>query len=198
MTFKNAVLELPYGGAKGGLKINPKNYSKREIETLMRRFTIELAKKNFIGAAIDVPGPDLGTGEREMSWMKDAYSKFAGHLDINASGCVTGKAINQGGIPGRTESTGLGVFYATREILEDTEFCLQNNIPPGLRGKSVIIQGFGAVGYYAAKYMQAYGAKIVGIAEQDGSIYDPNGIDPEDLHAYKTTKKGIKGYPKAA
>lgn len=114
------VESKPYGGAKGGIKIDPKKYSKREIETLVRRYTIELAKKNLIGASIDVPGPDLGTGEREMSWMKDAYSKFAGHRDINAMGCVTGKAINQGGIHGRTESTGLGVFYAIREILEDT------------------------------------------------------------------------------
>jgi glutamate dehydrogenase (NAD(P)+) len=125
MTMKNAVLDLPYGGAKGGLRMDHRKYSAREIESAMRRFTIELAKKNMIGAAIDVPGPDLGTGEREMSWMKDAYTKFAGHKDINAAGVVTGKSINQGGIVGRTESTGLGVFYGTREILEDTEFCLQ-------------------------------------------------------------------------
>ncbi len=137
MTLKNAVLDLPYGGAKGGLRMDHRKYSAREIESAMRRFTIELAKKNMIGAAIDVPGPDLGTGEREMSWMKvqivlnisisfnqDAYTKFAGHKDINAAGVVTGKSINQGGVVGRTESTGLGVFYGTREILEDTEFCL--------------------------------------------------------------------------
>lgn len=123
MTLKNAVLDLPYGGGKGGLKMDHRKYSAREIESAMRRFTIELAKKNMIGAAIDVPGPDLGTGEREMSWMKDAYTKFAGHKDINAAGVVTGKAINQGGIVGRTESTGLGVFYGCRELLEDKEFC---------------------------------------------------------------------------
>ncbi|CAD8118936.1 unnamed protein product [Paramecium sonneborni] len=198
MTFKNAVLELPYGGAKGGLKMNPKKYSKREIESLMRRFTIELAKRNFIGAAIDVPGPDLGTGEREMSWMKDEYTKFAGHLDINAQGCVTGKAISQGGISGRTESTGLGVFYGCREILEDYEFCTQAGIPAGLRGKSIIIQGYGAVGYYAAKYMCAYGAKLVGVAEWDGSIYEENGIDPDELQAFKEQRKGVKGFPKAS
>ena len=116
------------------MKIDPKKYSAREIETIMRKYTIELAKKNLIGAAIgknphltifilDVPGPDLGTGEREMSWMKDAYTKFAGHRDINAQGVVTGKSIEQGGIHGRTESTGLGVFYATRDILSDSSFC---------------------------------------------------------------------------
>jgi len=123
MTVKNAILDLPYGGGKGGIRINPKKYSKREIESLMRRYTLELAKKNFIGAAIDVPGPDLGTGEREMTWMKDTYNIYYGHKDINAVGCVTGKSVNVGGIDGRTESTGLGVFYALREILNDITFC---------------------------------------------------------------------------
>lgn len=132
-----------------------------------------------------------------MSWMKDAYSKFAGHRDINAMGCVTGKALNQGGIHGRTESTGLGVFYAVREILEDTQFCLNNNIPHGLRGKTFVVQGFGAVGYYASKFMTNYGAKLVGVAEWDGSIYNPEGLNPDDLMTYKTSKKGIKGYPQA-
>jgi len=139
MTLKNAVLDLPYGGAKGGVKIDPKKYSAREIETIMRKYTIELAKKNLIGAAIDVPGPDLGTGEREMSWMKDAYTKFAGHRDINAQGVVTGKSIEQGGIHGRTESTGLGVFYATRDILSDTSFCVATGVPPGLKGRSFVV-----------------------------------------------------------
>lgn len=139
MTLKNAIIDLPYGGAKGGIGIHPKKYSRREVETLMRRYTIELAKKNFIGASIDVPGPDLGTGEQEMSWMKDAYTAFAGHKDINASGCVTGKALNQGGITGRTESTGLGVFYGMREILEDPELCSYLKVSPGVKGKNFII-----------------------------------------------------------
>jgi glutamate dehydrogenase (NAD(P)+) len=151
----------------------------------MRRYTVELAKRNSIGASIDVPGPDLGTGEREMSWMKDAYTKFTGHKDINALGCVTGKALNQGGIPGRTESTGLGVFYAIREILGDAEFCKANDIVHGLKGKSFVIQGFGAVGYYASKFITEFGGKLIGVAEWDGSIYEPNGINPDDLNTYK-------------
>lgn len=151
----------------------------------------------MINDLLDVPGPDLGTGEREMSWMKDAYTKFAGHRDINAMGCVTGKALNQGGIHGRTESTGLGVFYAIREILEDTQFCVVNNIPPGLRGKTFVVQGFGAVGYYASKFMTNYGAKLVGVAEWDGSIYNAEGFNPDDLFNYKVAKKGIKGFPQA-
>lgn len=130
--------------------------------------------------------------------MKDAYTKFCGHLDINAMGCVTGKAPNQGGIEGRTESTGLGVFYAVRDILNDHDFCLHYGMQPNLKGKSFVVQGFGAVGLWASKFMTAYGAKLIGVAEWDGSIYNPEGIDPEDLNNYKNSKKGIKGYPKAA
>jgi glutamate dehydrogenase (NAD(P)+) len=150
MTLKNSIHDLPFGGAKGGLCMERNKYSPREIEAAMRRFTVELAKKNMIGAAIDVPGPDLGTGEAEMSWMKDAYTKFAGHKDINAQGCVTGKAMNQGGIPGRMESTGLGVFYGIRDFLEDTQFCGEIGIPAGLKGRTFVMQGYGAVGYYAS------------------------------------------------
>ncbi|CAK76630.1 unnamed protein product (macronuclear) [Paramecium tetraurelia] len=197
MTLKNSILDLPYGGAKGGIGINPRKFSKREIETLMRRYTLELAKKNFIGAAIDVPGPDLGTGEQEMSWMKDAYTKFKGHQDINSVGCVTGKAINQGGISGRQESTGMGIFFATREILNDVKYCQSVGIESSLRGKSIIIQGYGNVGSFCAKYMYDYGAKIIGVAEHDGSIYNPNGINPYELAAHKTKTGGVKGFVNA-
>ncbi|KAL4427365.1 hypothetical protein ABPG74_002336 [Tetrahymena malaccensis] len=197
MTLKCAVVNLPYGGAKGGIGFNPKQYSAREIESLTRRYTLELAKKGFIGAAIDVPGPDLGTGEREMSWMKDTYQTFFGHKDINAHGCVTGKALNQGGIRGRTESTGLGVFYCTRDLLNDKPLMEKFGVEPGMKGKRFIIQGFGNVGYWAAKFITEYGGIVTGIAEWDGSIYNSKGIDIEDLYQYKLNKKGIKGYPRA-
>lgn len=147
----------------------------------MSRYTVELAKKNSIGASIDVPGPDLGTGELEMSWMKEAYTGYCGHSDINAVGCVTGKSPQQGGIIGRTESTGLGVFFAIRDILEDKVYCAQNGIDAGVKGKTFVVQGFGAVGYYAAHFLHHYGAKLIGVAEFDGSIYNPEGINPDEL-----------------
>jgi len=196
MTLKCAVVELPYGGAKGGIKINPRNYSAREIEDLTRRYTLELAKKGFIGAAIDVPGPDMGTGAREMAWMKDTYMAFYGHTDINATACCTGKPISQGGINGRVESTGLGVFFAVREFLKDAELLGKYGIKEtGYPGKTIIIQGFGNVGYYASKYMTEAGAKVIGVVEYNGSIYNPEGIDPEKLLEYKNSKGTIYGFP---
>lgn len=198
MTLKCAVVELPYGGAKGGIKINPRNYSAREIEDLTRRYTLELAKKGFIGAAIDVPGPDMGTGTREMAWMKDTYMVFYGHNDINAVACCTGKPLSQGGIAGRTESTGLGVYYALREFLKDKELLNAHGVKEtGYKGKSIIIQGFGNVGYYAANYMTADGAKITGVVEYDGSIFKPDGIDPDALLKYRQEKGTIVGFPGA-
>lgn len=197
MTLKCAVVELPYGGAKGGIKINPRNYSAREIEDLTRRYTLELAKKGFIGAAIDVPGPDMGTGAREMAWMKDTYMVFYGHSDINATACCTGKPISQGGINGRVESTGLGVYFAVREFLKDAELLGKYGISTGYQGKTIIIQGFGNVGYYAAKYMTKAGAKVIGVVEYNGSIYNPAGIDPDALLEYKSHKGKIFGYPGA-
>jgi glutamate dehydrogenase (NAD(P)+) len=198
MTLKCAVVELPYGGAKGGIKINPRNYSPREIEDLTRRYTLELAKKGFIGAAIDVPGPDMGTGAREMAWMKDTYMVFYGHTDINATACCTGKPISQGGINGRVESTGLGVFFAVREFLKDEALLKSYGIDqPGYKDKTIIIQGFGNVGYYAAKYMTEHGAKVIGVVEYNGSIYKPDGIDADALLNYRQQKGSIVGFPGA-
>lgn len=120
MTLKCSVVNLPYGGAKGGICFNPKNYSTQEIERLTRQYAIKLAKKNSIGAAVDVPGPDVGTGEREMSWIKSTYQAYYGHKDIDADAVTTGKLITLGGITGRREATGLGVFYAAREVLNNS------------------------------------------------------------------------------
>lgn len=181
--------------AKGGIRIDPKKYSANEIEQLTRKYTISLAKKNSIGAAVDVPGPDIGTGEREMSWMKDTYQTYYGHTDVNAAGCVTGKAINQSGIRGRTESTGLGVYFVTKTVLDNTEICKALNVSTGLKGKTFTVQGFGNVGYYASKYFTEAGAKLIGVAEWDGSIYNESGIDPEVLLQHKKVSKGgVKGF----
>lgn len=140
MTIKCGIADLPYGGAKGGIQIDPKKYSLRELETLMRRYTIELAKKGFIGASVDVPGPDVGTTTREMNWMKDTYQVFYGFKDINASACVTGKSVNQGGIDGRNESTGYGVYFCIKDILTNDWITEKHKLQKGIEGKKFIVQ----------------------------------------------------------
>lgn len=125
MTFKNAVVDVPFGGAKGGIRINPRNYDAETLERITRRYTMELCQKNFIGPGVDVPAPDVGTGPREMSWIQDTYRQFNPN-DVNASACVTGKPIHQGGVRGRNEATGLGVYYGIREFLTYPEVQKKN------------------------------------------------------------------------
>ena len=181
--------------AKGGISFDPRKYSTNEIDQLTRQYTIKLARKNSIGAAVDVPGPDIGTDQRTMSIMKDTYQKYYGHFDINAAGCVTGKALNQGGISGRKESTGLGVFFVTKSILENATLARELGVAPGIAGKTFTVQGFGNVGYFASKYFTQAGARLVGVAEADGSIFSADGIDPEALNDFKAANKGIAGFP---
>lgn len=152
MSIKCSIVGLPYGGAKGGICINPRNYSSGEIQKLTRLYTLRLARKNCIGASVDVPGPDVGTGEKEMTWMKTTYQAYYGHKDINADAVTTGKSLNQFGIGGRTESTGLGVFTCARQLLNNQTIAKNLKVPVGLKGKTLIIQGFGNVGYWASKY----------------------------------------------
>jgi len=194
MTLKCAVVDLPYGGAKGGVRIDPRHYSTRELESITRRYTLELAKKGFIGAGIDVPGPDLGTGTREMSWMKDTYKTFFGQNDINCEACCTGKALSQGGISGRTESTGLGVYFAVRELVNDPSLMQKVGLEPGVAGKTFIVQGFGNVGYYASKYLTENGGKLIGVVEWDGSIFNPEGINPDELEEHRKKHRSILGF----
>ena len=185
MTYKCSIVDVPFGGAKGGIHINPKNYSKRELEIITRRYTMELHKYGFIGPGVDVPAPDVGTSAREMAWIKDTYQMMYGLHDVAATACVTGKPITQGGIQGRTEATGLGVYYATREICNDPDMVASIGLTRGIRGKSVVIQGFGNVGYYAAKFFSQHGAKIVAIAEYDGAVINEHGLDVEALNEYR-------------
>jgi glutamate dehydrogenase (NAD(P)+) len=140
MTLKCAVVDLPFGGAKGGIAFNPKKYSAREIESLTRRYALEMAKKGYIGPQVDCLGPDVGTGAREMAWIKDTYEMFHGHKDINSAGVSTGKPLTQGGIDGRTESTGLGVYFCIREFLKDEEITKQAKLTTGVQGKTFIVQ----------------------------------------------------------
>src|SRR5690242_5477929 len=168
MTYKCALVDVPFGGAKGGIKINPKAYSVGELERITRRFVFEMVRKNFMGPGLDVPAPDVGTGSREMAWIADTYTQLRpGELD--ALGCVTAKPVSAGGIRGRTEATGRGVYFGTREVCGIAEDMKALGLSPGLAGKRVVIQGLGNVGYFAAKYFQEAGAVLVGLAEAEGA-----------------------------
>lgn len=192
MTYKCAVVDVPFGGAKGGIKIDKSRFSDAEIERITRRYTFELIKKDFIGPGSDVPAPDYGTGAREMAWILDTYRQLSD--DINSEGCVTGKPIPQGGIRGRTEATGRGVFFGVREACQNREDMEELGLDPGIEGKTFVVQGLGNVGYHSAKYMTEAGARLVGVAEIEGSIYDPEGIDLEKLMEYRQETGSIIGF----
>jgi glutamate dehydrogenase (NAD(P)+) len=196
MTYKCSVVDVPFGGAKGGIKINPKNYTPEQLEKITRRYAFELIKKGFIGPSQDVPAPDYGTGEREMSWIVDTYIQF-NPTQIDASGCVTGKPISQGGVQGRTEATGRGVFYGLKQACSHADDMKKLGLTTGIEGKKVIVQGFGNVGYHTARVMMENGAIIVGIAEYEGGLYREKGIDIEDLKMYQQENNTIRDYPKA-
>lgn len=192
MTYKCAVVDVPFGGAKGGIKIERSEYSDAEIERITRRYTYELIKKDFLGPGSDVPAPDYGTGAREMGWIMDTYRQLKS--DINAEACVTGKPIPQGGVRGRTEATGRGVYFGIREACKNKEDMRDLGLEPGLEGKTFVVQGLGNVGYHAAKYMIQGGAIMVGVAEIEGSIYDSEGIDLESLMKYRDETGTIIGF----
>ena len=195
MTFKLCIADIPFGGAKGGIKFDPRLYSQKEIEKITRRYTMELAKKGFIGPAIDCLGPDMGTNEQIMTWIKDTFVNMYGESNINAEGCCTGKFASQGGIDGRTESTGLGVYYCTRTLLNDASFIKKSLLKTsGIKDKTIIVQGFGAVGYWAAKFFQKDGAKIVGIVEYNSAIANEDGIDVDAAKAYFTQRGTFIGF----
>lgn len=195
MSYKCAIVDVPFGGAKGGVKINPWEYSQEALEKITRRYTTELIRRNFIGPSIDVPAPDYGTGEREMTWIMDTYRTFRGE-EIDAAGCVTGKPVSQNGIRGRKEATGRGVYYGIREAFNFEEDIKKLGMQPGLAGKTMIIQGLGNVGSYTGMISQEEGdVKIVGVGEVEGAVYNPNGIDINALMAYRAEHKTIEGFP---
>ena len=184
MTFKCAVVDVPFGGAKGGIKVNPAQMNVRQMERITRRYTTELIKKSMIGAAIDVPAPDYGSGPREMAWIADTYATFR-YDDLNALGCVTGKPLGQGGIQGRTEATGQGVYYGIREAMSWPEDMKKLGLSTGIEGKRVIVQGLGNVGFYSAKFISQGGGIVVAIAEREGGIYNENGLDIEAVFKHR-------------
>lgn len=176
MTYKCAVVDAPFGGAKGGIRIDGNAYNKHELERITRRYTFELVKKNFIGPGIDVPAPDFGTGAREMAWIVDTYTALANDK-LEGAACVTGKPIAQGGIRGREEATGRGVAFVTREVCSVEADMQALGLSKGIKGKRVIVQGLGNVGSYTATFLQEMEATIVGLLEFDGALYDPQGLD---------------------
>lgn len=192
MTYKCAVVDVPFGGAKGGIKIDKSKYSDAELERITRRYTFELIKKNFIGPGIDVPAPDYGTGAREMGWILDTFRQMS--TDLNAEGCVTGKPVTMGGIRGRTEATGRGVYFGIYEACNNKEDMKELGLTPGLEGKTFVVQGLGNVGFHAANFLIEGGAVMVGVAEMDGSIYSKKGIDLHKLMQYKQETGGISGF----
>jgi glutamate dehydrogenase (NAD(P)+) len=197
MSYKCAIVDVPFGGAKGGVCIDARNYSTGELQRITRRYTFELARKDFIGPGTDVPAPDYGTGQREMAWIMDTYTQI-GDEDLNALACVTGKPVGQGGVRGRTEATGRGVYYGIREACKYEDDMRRFGLQPGLEGKSVVIQGLGNVGYHAAKILEEEGgADIVGIAEIEGAIYDPDGLSVDDVVAHRDETGSILNFPGA-
>lgn len=197
MSYKCAIVDVPFGGAKGGVCIDAREYSETELERITRRYTFELIRKNFIGAGVDVPAPDYGTGSREMAWITDTYNQMTDD-DLNGLACVTGKPVGQGGVRGRTEATGRGVYYGIREACAFKKDMDALGLSTGLEDKSVVIQGIGNVGYHAARILQEEGgARIVGIAEIEGAIYDPEGIDIHKVVAHREETGSILDFPGA-
>jgi len=196
MTYKCAIVNVPFAGAKGGITIDPKKYSVYDLEKITRRYTSELIKKNFIGPGIDVPAPDYGTGEREMAWIVDTYQSMRPG-EIDAQGCVTGKPVSQGGVRGRKEATGLGVFFGLREVCNMPAVMERLGLTVGVAGKRIVIQGLGNVGYHTAKFFYEHGALIVGLAEWEGAISNPDGLDIEAVVEHRKRTGSILGFPGA-
>jgi len=196
MTYKCAIVNVPYGGSKGGIQLHPRQYSEYELELITRRFARELISKGYLSPSENVPAPDMGTGEREMAWIADTY-KTLNPNDVNYFACVTGKPITNGGIRGRVEATGRGVQYVIREFFRHPDDVKEAGMEGGLDGKWVVIQGLGNVGYHAAKFLsEEDNAKIVCIIERDGAIINENGINIEDLSDYRRENNGgVEGFP---
>jgi glutamate dehydrogenase (NAD(P)+) len=196
MTYKCAIVNVPFGGAKGGISIDPKKYTAYELEKITRRYTHELIKKNFIGPGTDVPAPDYGTGEREMAWILDTYTSMRPG-EIDALGCVTGKPVTQGGVRGRREATGLGVYYGLREVCNMPAIMKKLGLTIGIKDKTVVVQGLGNVGFHAAKFFREGGAKVIALAEFEGAITNPSGLNEEEVFQHRKKTGSILNFPGA-
>ncbi|ESO02589.1 hypothetical protein HELRODRAFT_186449 [Helobdella robusta] len=197
-TYKLACVGVPFGGAHAGVQIDPTKYSDVELEKIVRRLTIEMAKRSFIGPAIDVPAPDLGATDLMMSYMADTYKSTLGHMDLNAIATVTAKAISQGGIRGRDAAIGLGIYYGLRTFMKEALYLSSVGLTPGFYNKTFIVQGFGHVGLHTAKLLHSAGARCIGVEEVGGAIYNDEGINPDELEEYYKEHKTLVGFPGAA
>lgn len=196
MTYKCAIVNVPFGGGKGGIKINPREFSEFELQKITRRYTSELIKKKFIGPGTDVPAPDYGTGEREMAWILDTYMSM-NPGEVDGMGCVTGKPVSQGGVRGRKEATGLGVFFGVREVCNMPDVMQRLGLTPGVKDKTVVVQGLGNVGYHSAKFFREGGAKVIAIAEYEGAIYNAAGLNEEEVFQHRKATGSILNFPGA-
>ena len=197
MTYKCAIVDVPFGGTKGGLCIDPREFNEHELELITRRFAQELIKKGYINPALNVPAPDMGTGEREMAWIADTYRSLHPE-DINAIACTTGKPFSQGGIQGRVEATGRGVFYGIKEFFNNSEDVRNAGLEGNLEGKRIIVQGLGNVGSHATKFLEEEGgARIIGIIEREGAILSEKGFSVEEVATYRAEYGSLKNFPGA-
>ncbi len=194
MTYKCAVVDVPFGGSKGALLIDPRRYTRDQLRRITRRFTAELARRGFLSPATNVPAPDMGTGEREMAWIADTYK----HLfpeDVNHLACVTGKPVTLGGIRGRKEATGRGVQYALQEFFRHPAAVREAGLKGGLGDQRIVVQGLGNVGYHAAKFLsEEDGARIVAVIERDGAVVNEAGLDVEAVRRHLVEHGGVKGF----
>ena len=193
MTFKNAVIDVPFGGSKGGLKITPSKYDDEDLEKITRRFTEELVKRGLISPSLNVPAPDMGTGKKEMAWIADEYKRL-NPQDINAYACVTGKPENMGGVDGRTEATGRGIFYALSSFFNSLDI-KKTSLKGKLSSQSIIIEGLGKVGYYAARALRDHGCKVIGVIEKKTSFYNQKGLDIDQIDSWIKGSRDPKDYP---
>lgn len=197
MTWKCACTDVPFGGAKAGITLDTKEFSVNELERITRAFTQQLTRHGFLGPSIDVPAPDMYTGEREMAWMANEYTKL-NPTDLNGAGCVTGKPISQGGVHGRVSATGRGIYHGTDLFVQNKHYMDMVGLTTGWEGKTFIMQGFGNVGFHSARYFERKGAKCIGVAEYNGDLYNENGIDVKALEDYKIRSGGsVVGFPGA-
>ena len=195
MSYKCSIVMIPFGGSKGALKIDPRQYSEKDLEKITRRFAQELAKRDLIHPSLNVPAPDMGTGEREMGWISDTYQTLFPE-QANGMGCVTGKPVHLGGIVGRVEATGRGVQFGLREFFRHPEDVTRAGLEGSLEGKRIVVQGLGNVGYHAAKFLSGEdGATITTIIERDGAIHSANGLDVEAVKTHIAEHHGVKGFP---
>ena len=193
MTFKNAVIDVPFGGSKGGLKITPSKYDDEDLEKITRRFTEELVKRGLISPSLNVPAPDMGTGKKEMAWIADEYKRL-NPQDINAYACVTGKPENMGGVDGRTEATGRGIFYALSSFFNSPDI-KKTSLKGKLSSQNIIIEGLGKVGYYAARALRDHGCKVIGVIEKKTSFYNQKGLDIDQIDSWIKGSRDPKDYP---